>query len=913
MDNKKLTGEFSKLNNNQKQKFKKSYLRKSMSLNPKISFDKTFRNNSNLEIINEDSEQNNNLNDKNNYDNPTKKNLYERIRMKRRGTERFYIKNTQKIKIINKDYVFAFLSKHPNSRKEKEITSVAKYLSDNYKYFTNLKNVDSQLKVEKLTKVIKLEEFKSGENIIKYGEVGDKFYIVLEGFVEIYKPFFESISATKNEFIEFLNHVKKVEKNENKYLRIKQYNKEKNIDISEYENIDSNMKFMNVKEEFYIEKLEKFGKYGEGFSFGEMSLLKHSQRNATIKSVGGPNESTILLSIDKESYNQAIKEYEEKKITKEVEVFFSTYPFIYNFHKDKILKIFNCMNRINLEKDEYLFHQNDEDDNLYFIINGTFSLSVEICYLWLNEYIDYIYNMKENMLGYLYAKRPKKFSHFFEIMEKFKENKSKSPMIFDKYYLWEKMEDKKNENNLIGVKTDEEKLNNSNNIYKLHIKNIEKPVLLGIEDSFEFKNKFYSIKCISEKGEIKSIKVIDFLKIIFNFKEDDLLYLLETILKRKQMLKEQIIKSVKYLSKTILNKLEFKYETLLNTERIINNEKDKKNKIVSLIKMKGYKNSIQDILDSPINFLGINKRIKYNSEDKKNNKLYHFEDLIHSSKLKSQIKKKDIDKNNKENLLILKKILRVNKTNKNLKKIYKNELNLSSFYATKNFCDVSIQKPSTDRKKLNNFSTINSNNETNVGNNTFNNLININNNNSNKNNLVNITSYKEIDSISQKNNLNFNEIKSHKKNKTTFKFYKRANNSKSYKNIFPAPINFKNYCNNKLNHFTQRDFLHQKKSNPTKALILNASINEKSSILNYNNNSEIYISDKGFNLKEIEKSYIDSKKDINLDNSLYGYVDCNKDFYLCSNFSKKFKTIFENNSNTKNHNFPLLNKDKFYK
>ena len=907
MDNKKLTGEFSKLNNNQKQKFKKSYLRKSMSLNPKISFDKTFRNNSNLEIINEDSEQNNNLNDKNNYDNPTKKNLYERIRMKRRGTERFYIKNTQKIKIINKDYVFAFLSKHPNSRKEKEITSVAKYLSDNYKYFTNLKNVDSQLKVEKLTKVIKLEEFKSGENIIKYGEVGDKFYIVLEGFVEIYKPFFESISATKNEFIEFLNHVKKVEKNENKYLRIKQYNKEKNIDISEYENIDSNMKFMNVKEEFYIEKLEKFGKYGEGFSFGEMSLLKHSQRNATIKSVGGPNESTILLSIDKESYNQAIKEYEEKKITKEVEVFFSTYPFIYNFHKDKILKIFNCMNRINLEKDEYLFHQNDEDDNLYFIINGTFSLSVEICYLWLNEYIDYIYNMKENMLGYLYAKRPKKFSHFFVIMEKFKENKSKSPMIFDKYYLWEKMEDKKNENNLIGVKTDEEKLNNSNNIYKLHIKNIEKPVLLGIEDSFEFKNKFYSIKCISEKGEIKSIKVIDFLKIIFNFKEDDLLYLLETILKRKQMLKEQIIKSVKYLSKTILNKLEFKYETLLNTERIINNEKDKKNKIVSLIKMKGYKNSILDILDSPINFLGINKRIKYNSEDKKNNKLYHFEDLIHSSKLKSQIKKKDIYKNNKENLLILKKLMKNNNSYKNMKKFNISKSNISNFILNNSINNLSFNKIiSNNNTNRNDFSITNS-----INDNKFTNSFLVNSNYIFKK-LKQNQSYLNNENKKNTNPSNYltyiNTRLNNKKN--DFNLFKSMNNidDKSKTNMIRSAL----LCRRTNNIFNKTNYYFVNRRQKIKD---NDSLSNKEKA-KINNSTLLNISDiKSNNLqkgKKKEKEILQKKENFNsnVDNEIFGTINKNKkEFYLGLEFSNKIENINkQKDERLLNHYFPKIKK-----
>ena len=68
------------------------------------------------------------------------------------------------------------------------------------------------MKVEELTKIIKLEEFFPGESIINFGELGQKFYIVLEGFVEIYKPIYESIFASKNEFIQMLKYIKKKKK-----------------------------------------------------------------------------------------------------------------------------------------------------------------------------------------------------------------------------------------------------------------------------------------------------------------------------------------------------------------------------------------------------------------------------------------------------------------------------------------------------------------------------------------------------------------------------------------------------------------------------------------------------------------------------------------------------------------------------
>ena len=57
---------------------------------------------------------------------------------------------------INKDLILTILNKNPKNRKENEIKIVADYLSENYEYFKNIKKIDSQLKVEKLAKVARI-------------------------------------------------------------------------------------------------------------------------------------------------------------------------------------------------------------------------------------------------------------------------------------------------------------------------------------------------------------------------------------------------------------------------------------------------------------------------------------------------------------------------------------------------------------------------------------------------------------------------------------------------------------------------------------------------------------------------------------------------------------------------------------
>ena len=42
--------------------------------------------------------------------------------------------------------------------------------------------------MEKIVKICKLQKFKPNETIIIYGDVGNKFYIVLEGQVGVFLP-----------------------------------------------------------------------------------------------------------------------------------------------------------------------------------------------------------------------------------------------------------------------------------------------------------------------------------------------------------------------------------------------------------------------------------------------------------------------------------------------------------------------------------------------------------------------------------------------------------------------------------------------------------------------------------------------------------------------------------------------------
>ena len=908
MENKKTNQTFFRINNKSKPNINEK-ARNSVILGLKKG---------NFDVIKEKiKEQNESKDDNNNPYKNNSKNKTRRSIANARPLKKLILSNAS----LNKEYILNILEKNPKNRKENEIKNVADFLSTNYTYFQNLKKSDSQLMVEKLAKLSKIKIFYPGETIIKFGDIGDKFYVVIEGFVQVYKPIFEEKKMTPNDFIKYMNDIKFREKDENKYLRIKDYNKTRNFDISEYEKMDSEMNFMKIKREFFVENLQSMGIYGEGFSFGEISLMTNAKRNAAIKcSDENNNKHAILLSIGKESYDKAFKEYQEKKLTKDIDNFIKAYPFFKDFTKENMIAVFNCITKINLEKGDYLFHQNDPDTNLYFVVSGKLEVYSHISLNWINQFMEYIINMRDNVLGHLYVKRPKKLADTISIINTIQKLKLKSPMIFKEVDLWEKIDRRVNENNLIGLKYDEEKINDYKNIYKIKIQNVEKPELLGIESSFEFKNKFYTARCISENAEIKYIKIVDLVKIISNLRLRELNYLIDFVLEKKNIFAKQIISSMKTIEYKIISNLEMKYEHFLKfggknmKEEEKNEDKEyNNNKTLSVIKVKGYKSGINDILDDETNLLekkptDIIKSYLFRHKEPsrsaiKLSKKQELIDFVFSNKTKKIKREKDIFKNNKENLLILKKLMRNNNDGiKHLKKFTTTKSNISGFLLNNSISNISFYKPvSINNSNKNDFSISNSLND-----NKFTNSFLINSNYIYKNKKQSNINNENMKNKIPSNYLTFINTKiNYKSNNSSF--IKNTNNldDKSKSKIKSALMRQKIYKDlSKTNSLVS----HKKQK-----INKNDLINNRDKL----NNNTSFLNISGINSNRLQKLKREEKEKMSKtsriednQNNVFGSVDKNKkEFYLSVGFSQKIVNINkQKDEKLLNHHFPIIKK-----
>ena len=464
------------------------------------------------------------------------------LRMKHKKLQKNKRRSTgTKQREISYDHVIQILIKPRNSRNLLENRLLAEYLSNKFEYFKKIK-ISEPSKLEKLCKVLNYETFSAKETIINYGETGDKFYIVFNGQIGVYKPIYVEKDMSLNEFYSYMMYLK----NNNQILkmnRIMEKNQHLNIDLTVLAGTPENSYFMRKIVTFIMEENEKLGEFTNGFTFGEIALIKKSKRNATIIAI----KNSALLSIEKYDYNNVIRRLEEKRLEKEIYKFKNNYPFFYHWNNYNILEIFNCFHHLRLTQGEFLYKQNEESDSIFIIREGSYEMFSDISFAWAKSYLDYISNSDYNLLQKLEEFNPKKENDLIELIDYIKKNLPNCPSIIDKKF--KKIKNSNFGNNVFDIKSEEDELNEPNKLFRINLKKIDYIDIIGLEDSMDLKKRFCSVKCVSSFGYVEKIKLINLLKIIKSFKNDSKVkQILENILQEKKIVLLDLIIFNKFIN-----------------------------------------------------------------------------------------------------------------------------------------------------------------------------------------------------------------------------------------------------------------------------------------------------------------------------------------------------------------------------
>ena len=630
-------------------------------------------------------------------------------------------------KMMSSQNVIAILSKNRKLRMDIENRMVADYLFKRFKYFQDIKK-ESKLGYLKLIPALRFETIKANEIIINIGDENNNLYIIFEGTIIIYKKNKYRANKTLSEIRDYLRALYKNDKIKYNYITKKNDNLDLNFDniIKDDYKLQKSDKTYN----FYYEYLEEMGTFSDGFSFGEKELIKKTNREIIIKTV----TDCKLIFVNKFDYNRILRTPEEKALEKKANIFIKHFPLFKDWTMEQLVKLFNYLVTEVKFKDDFIYRQNEKNEYLYFLEDGAVIQYSNISFSWYKEYIEYIKDFNNNLLDELLKLKYKKTNtisideinkYLVEKIEEIKNEykkknyKDKYPFLnIEKIYSQRKKDliemselynHEKNIDNFFNIKFEENDLNNPEKLYKIPIYSTKVATIFGLEEIFELKNKVTTVGCISDQVNIKKIKLIDFLNILYSYKNYDYIEtFLEIMIQKKLILcetiKTQTIKCGLEFEKTMNDK----YEKLIRQPNIITIKEDKsiivdeklQDEAIVSLRLKGWNNGLylDNLLDSNLYLIKPKTKKQIKKEEAKkcetlnylcNIKSFSNEKILHSTKYSfDKLSKKNQNqflksfkgnKKIKNNLLLdLKSISFKCKHDKNIKKFFKTNIPLDN-------------------------------------------------------------------------------------------------------------------------------------------------------------------------------------------------------------------------------------------
>ncbi len=297
---------------------------------------------------------------------------------------------------------------------------VIRYYLTNFPGFISTLNLaenfhDPQEIMQKISVFLEYERLKQNQIVCLNGQLGDKFYLIIDGCVAVLVPVNYTMMMTTDEFMGYLYNLyelreydlihKSISSNR-KYLDSsytkqiidleKQCQNFKNltnyineeIPISEYINrlipIETT-KDSKYSHEFVLWKYIRVVDLDSGKSFGDVALKDNiSKRTATIITV----KQSFFGTIKKDIYQVCIRDALERVRRYNMETIYNTN--IFNDYSKELFKvyIFNHFKAVSIQRGKYLFKQGEEREEIYFIKSGEFKVDLFSSCEELNDIID---------------------------------------------------------------------------------------------------------------------------------------------------------------------------------------------------------------------------------------------------------------------------------------------------------------------------------------------------------------------------------------------------------------------------------------------------------------------------------------------------------------------------------------------
>lgn len=249
------------------------------------------------------------------------------------------------------------MSLPPEERNIEQIQLIVDKLS-NIKFLNELKESHGKDAVKEWCAQFTLQAFEPKENIITYREVGEEFFIILEGNAKVYIPIEFEMTGTKQEVLNY--------KNENDVLLIP--SSDPNVEYWDlYETLDYDGETKIGK--FNINVLKMVSIVEKGASFGELALINNKPRAATIQA----SAPVIWAVLTRKSYETIIKPIEERILNEKIG-FLKSFPFLQHLSKQTLSKLTYTVEEFKYNRGNTVYNEGDKSEGVYLIYKGEFQI-----------------------------------------------------------------------------------------------------------------------------------------------------------------------------------------------------------------------------------------------------------------------------------------------------------------------------------------------------------------------------------------------------------------------------------------------------------------------------------------------------------------------------------------------------------
>lgn len=259
----------------------------------------------------------------------------------------------------------------PAQRSQHDLEEIMKLTKD----IKFLKSISEQRNSDRIhwecCRVMTLEIYNPEEAVINFGEVGDKFYIIIKGKVGIYVPSKTSKKGPQSSPLVSRNGLRPPAlmiphvKND---LQAKEETEKSPFLIRRPSVID--MEFLESIGQ--IEEFKEIRTLYDGDSFGELALLSNKPRSATVKCT----ETSYFAVLTQKDYKRILRTDAEKSIHDRVE-FLKSLPIFALTNHTTLKNLAYLMTENTFRKKQVLYTEGSPAEYIYFIKSGEFKLTVK--------------------------------------------------------------------------------------------------------------------------------------------------------------------------------------------------------------------------------------------------------------------------------------------------------------------------------------------------------------------------------------------------------------------------------------------------------------------------------------------------------------------------------------------------------